>query len=249
MLPTRTLAIALLLAAAPIATPVLAQGSAAVTDADVDRAKHSQPAISDKDIERAQQRYRMPSDEELARVPVPGAPNLDVLPVPKNGHPIDLEALARSYQNNAEQMVAAQGLSTRPALLIFVSFSLPEATLGRLADQAARSGATLVLRGLIDGSLRATVARTQKLIGKRQVAMQIDPQAFDRFGVVQVPTFVIVRGGAQGKPCAGQLCAPQEAFVSTMGDVSLDYALTHIQRSSPRFAKDARDLRQKLRGV
>ena len=73
------------------------------------------------------------------------------------------------------------------SLLVFVSFAMPEATITRLLDQASRARATLVLRGFVNGSLRDTVERMQRLIGNRQVAVQIDPQAFDRFSIVRTP--------------------------------------------------------------
>jgi conjugal transfer pilus assembly protein TrbC len=123
--------------------------------------------------------------------------------------------------------------------LVFISFAMPDATLTRLVDQAARAQASLVLRGLAEGSLVRTVARVQQLIGSRKVAVQIDPQAFDRYAVTQTPTFVLVRDGTLPQPCATGLCVPGDRFARTAGDVSLDYALTHIQRSAPGFSKDA----------
>jgi conjugal transfer pilus assembly protein TrbC len=136
-------------------------------------------------------------------------------------------------------MDAAQGLVSGPALMIFVSLSMPEATLQRLVDQAARAKASILIRGLVNGSLRDTVARVQGLIGQRQVAVQIDPQAFDRFAITRVPSFVLIRDGARPASCASGTCAPPEGFVRTAGDVSLDYALEHVQRAAPKFAKDA----------
>ncbi len=190
----------------------------------------------------------MPSDLELSRVPIPSAPNLDALPQPKTSRPIDLEALAKGYEANADRIAAAQGLRSGPALLVFVSFAMPQPTLERLVDQAAKTQAALVIRGLANGSLRDTVTRIQRLIGTRQVAFQIDPQAFDRFAVTHTPTFVLVRDGAQSTPCSAGQCYASDAFVSTSGDVSLDYALEFIARQAPRFAKDAQSFLKKIRG-
>jgi conjugal transfer pilus assembly protein TrbC len=64
-----------------------------------------------------------------------------------------------------------------------------------------------VLRGLHRGSMRETVTRMHELIGSQRVAVQIDPTAFDRYGVVQVPTFVLARGGRPEAGCvADGLC-------------------------------------------
>jgi conjugal transfer pilus assembly protein TrbC len=209
-----------------------------VTEADIERAKRAQPNVTEADIQRARERHRTPTDAELRQAPAPAAPRIDALPRPASRAPIDLEALARGFGNGA----GPQALNARPgpALLVFVSFAMPEAALSRLVDQAARTRALLVLRGLVDGSLVRTVTRVQQLIGSRQVAVQIDPQAFDRYAVTQTPSFVLVRDGAPAAaPCASGLCVPGDGYVMAAGDVSLDYALAFFQRSAPAFSKDA----------
>lgn len=234
--PARLITVALLL----WTQTVLGQSSATVTDADIEHAKRTQPAITEQDIERAQKKYRMPSESELRSVPVPATPNVDALPQPKSTKPPDLEAIAKGFAASAEEITQAQGLATGPGLLVFVSFSMPQPTLERLVDQAARAKASLVLRGFVKGSLRETVFRVQELIGNRKVAFQIDPQAFDRFAISNTPSFVLVRDGAQATPCASGQCFAADAFVTTAGDVSLDYALEFMARAAPSFAKDAR---------
>lgn len=219
---------------------------AAVTDADIERAKRSQPAITDQDIERARQRNRMPSDAELNRVPVPSTPRIEALPQPATRAPVDLGALARGFDAQAGQ--AALQAPSGPGLLVFISFAMPEATLARLVDQASRARASLVLRGLVDGSLTKTVTRVQGLIGSRQVSVQIDPQAFDRFAVTQTPTFVLVRDGAQPQSCAAGMCFATDAYAKAAGDVSLDYALAFLQRSAPKLARDADTFAKRLKG-
>lgn len=243
-----TLLAAVLMAAASCLHTAMAQGHAVVTDADIARAARSQPVITEQDMERAQQKHRMPTEDELRGIPVPTMPNLDALPAPTAPRAVDLEALAKGYEANADPMAAAQGIQSGPGLLVFVSFSMPEPTLRRLVDQAAKAQAYLVIRGFVNGSLRETVAHVQELIGNRQVAFQIDPQAFDRFTVVKTPTFVLVRDGAQGQACSAGLCFPADAFVAASGDVSLDYALELIERRAPRFAQDARRYLKKIRG-
>nr|WP_259372723.1 type-F conjugative transfer system pilin assembly protein TrbC [Schlegelella koreensis] len=119
-----------------------------------------------------------------------------------------------------------------PKVLIFVSFAMPEATLQRLVDQAARAGATLVLRGLVNGSIRDTVTRMQALIGSRRVAVQIDPEAFDRHGITRTPTFVLVMDGAGAEACASRVCGSSQQFAKVAGDVTLDYAMQYLSRNS-----------------
>ena len=141
---------------APSAQPAQAP-KPIVSEADVARAAKSQPVITDQDIERAARKNRMPTDAELARVPVPAAPRLDALPQPLTQRRIDLGAIAKGYEAMGQPAPGATTINEAPALLVFVSFSMPDATLARLVDQAARARATLVLRGLVDGSLQKTV--------------------------------------------------------------------------------------------
>ena len=205
------------------------------------------PSVTDADIERARQSHRMPTDAVLTRIPVPAAPRIDALPQPATKAPIDLEALAKGFNNDAAQPAFAA--KAGPTLLVFISFAMPEATIGRLLDQAERAGATLVLRGLVNGSLRDTVERMQRLIGERRVAVQIDPQAFDRFSIVRTPSFVLVRGGASAQPCSSGTCLTGDQFVMAAGDVSLEYALSFFERSVPAMARDASSFLRRMKGA
>jgi conjugal transfer pilus assembly protein TrbC len=189
----------------------------------------------------------MPSEAELKAAPVPSTLAIDALPRPKTRTPIDLEALARGYASQVDAIQAAEGLAQGPGLMVFVSLSMPKPTLKRLIDQAARARASIVLRGLAGGSLRDTVSQVQPLIGTRQVAVQIDPLMFDRFSIVRVPSFVLVRNGARPASCATGACAPPEAFLRAAGDVSLDYALEHMVRAAPAFKGDAASFLQRLK--
>jgi conjugal transfer pilus assembly protein TrbC len=164
-------------------------------------------------------------------------PRVDALPVPATQTPVDLEALARGFAT-ATGAPALPG-ADEPRLIVFISLSMPEATLTRLVDQAARARAQLLLRGLSEGSLPRTAARIQQLIGTRPVAVQIDPRAFDRYAIQRVPSFVLTRGGEPNTACSGEQCARSDDHVIATGDVSLDYALAHFQRLAPAFAKDA----------
>ena len=239
---------ALLLSRAVSIGTAWAQSAPVITEADLERVRREQPNITDQDLARARQKYRMPTDAELSAAPVPTQPNIDALPQPKTHTPIDLEALAKGYSAQSDAMAQAQGLTTGPGLFVFVSLSMPQATLQRLIDQATRAQASVFIRGFTGGSLRTTIAQVQGLIGQRQIAIQIDPQAFDRFSIERVPSFVLVRDGTRPVSCASGTCAPPEGFLRTTGDVSLDYALEHMQRRAPQFAKDATRFLRRIKG-
>lgn len=202
------------------------------------------PVITDSDITRARERHRMPTEAQLSRVPGTSTPRIDALPQPATTPRVDIEAIARGF--SAESGPAAFAIG--PALFVFVSFAMPEPSLSRLVDQAARAGATLVLRGFVDGSLRETVARMQSLIGSRRVAAQIDPEAFDRYAIGRTPSFVLLRSGASSRPCGSTTCVAPDGFVLAAGDVSLDYALEQFQRSAPGMSNEAVVFLRRMRG-
>ncbi|MDO9002622.1 MAG: type-F conjugative transfer system pilin assembly protein TrbC [Aquabacterium sp.] len=226
-----------------------AQTTPVITEEDMARVRREQPNITDKDIKRAQKAHSMPGAAELKRVPGTAGPRIDALPKPQTDAPVDLEALSKAY---ALQMKITQPtrlvLGDGPILMVFISLSMPEATLKRLVNQAARAKASLLIRGLLNGSLRDTVARTQALLADQSVAFQIDPQAFERYAITQVPSFVLVRDGASSTPCQNGSCSPPNDYVRLAGDVSLDYALSHIQHRTPRFSKDVAAFIQRLKG-
>jgi conjugal transfer pilus assembly protein TrbC len=245
----RTVLITTICALAAARTPcVHAQATPAISDADLEQARRSQPVITDDDIRRVQQRHPMPGERELAPASVPSAPRVDALPAPASVPPVDLEALAKGYAAEADSTAAAQGKLSGPALLVFVSFSMPHPTLQRLVAQAASARATLVLRGMVNGSLRDTVAHVHALTGEREVAFQIDPQAFARFSVRSTPTFVLMRAGTPALPCGAGPCVSSDVFATVSGDVSLDYALRFIARGAPAFARDVRSYLKRLGG-
>ena len=172
---------------------------------------------------------------------------------------IDIAAMAKQGAELTTPAPAATGAS---ALRIFITLDMPRGSLQRLVDQAARSGATLVLRGLKAQSMRQTLAAVGELIETRRVSWVIDPDAFTRFQVSTAPTFVLSladepapgtsgTGSVPDLPrCAGASCAATTAqanFLSVSGDVSLDYALDAMLRASPEAAPRATTILQRLR--
>lgn len=216
------------------------------------------PEITEADIARAVQRHRLPPSLLTDQPPTASTLRIDGLPQPMQpAGPLDLAALARGF-DAAVARTPGQGLDSGPRLLVFVSFSMPDRTWQRLLQQAERAQATLILRGLVDGSLRQTVLRMQQLIGQRKVAVQIDPQAFDHHAVTVVPTIVLLRAdGADTAPCTTGYCVRAQHGGSTQsntshwkaaGDVSLDYALRQLVAAAPSAAADARVFLQRLLG-
>lgn len=92
------------------------------------------------------------------------------------------------------------GESSAPGrILIFASFSIPDATLKGLLLQATEQNVVLVLRGVPKGStVPGTVARLKRILpGDAIPHVMLDPTLFRRFAVERVPTFALERGPGQ----------------------------------------------------
>jgi len=214
-----------LLAGAALAAPALAQPMPAQTE--FDAALGAARARSGEIFQRLDD--RVPALRSGRALPsVPEAP----------GRAPDPAVIAERYRTSA-----ATPPHTGPALLVFVSFSMPPASLLRLAEQASRANAVLVFRGLAGASLRQMAERLQPL-AKTGATLQIDPEAFTRFGVEIVPTFVLAE---RASGCGETACEGLARRVA--GDVSLDHALERLARAEDTLAHAAEARLRQLRGA
>lgn len=196
------------------------------------------------DVERALKAQPFPGPDRLGAQPAPAPPSVKVPSAPV---PTDIEALARAGARLGSS--AAAGNAPAP-LRIFITLEMPRASLQLLTDQAARSGAVLVLRGLKANSMRETLAAVSGLIGERQVAWVIDPEAFARYRIERAPTFLLsLDEEAKPEPSCGSDCRMPAAFVSVSGDVSLDHALETLARQRPDAGPRVAPLLKRLRGL
>lgn len=76
-------------------------------------------------------------------------------------------------------------------ILVFVSFSMPEASLKSLMQEAPKHHAVLVMRGLYQDSFIKTASKLQEL----GIAVDIHPELFETHQVTSVPTFVRLEDG------------------------------------------------------
>ena len=164
------------------------------------------PSIIDRALKRA---------GETARQTVPGSSGSSPGPLPAERH------AART----------ADGLSgggNTPEILLFTSLSVPAASWRQWAGDAARIGAPLVMRGVAEGGLRATVKRIGSRLGGHDAGVAIDSRLFRLFGIERVPAVVVVPGGVP--PCASRGCAddPAPAHDRVTGNIGLAAALETI---------------------
>ena len=112
----------------------------------------------------------------------------------------------------------------KEGLRIFVSFSMPEALLVSLDQQARKIGAKMVIRGLKNNSFKETFAYI-KSMNEKGLVIDIDPKAFEEFEVTQVPSFVL---------------NDANSFDKLTGNVSMAYALKEFAEKGdlPEKAKE-----------
>lgn len=172
---------------------------------------------------------------------------------------VDLEKLSAEAQRIQQEFAnsiegqagpaAADATHPKARLLVFVSLSMPEASLRRVVADAERAGAMVVMNGMHQNSMRATKTSVQSLTGERPVGWQIDPVSRRRFGVTVAPTTVLAANPVRRADCDDQregVCI-DEPYWGFEGDVSLDYALERIIAAAPEAGEAAAPYLARLR--
>jgi conjugal transfer pilus assembly protein TrbC len=88
--------------------------------------------------------------------------------------------------------------------LVFVSFSMPKASLKELSDQCQKYGATLVIRGVHEGSFTKTKDKIFE-ISETGLNIDINPELFKRYNIHKVPTFVLIKNGKEISRLSGNV--------------------------------------------
>ena len=191
-----------------------------------------QKARSQELLRRAEDTFR--ADPER---PVQSAPRVEI---PTTG--ADPLAIAERYRKTRD---ALRDGDNGPDLLVFVSFSMPEASLKRLATDAAKANGVLVFRGPKDGSLKQTLQAFEPL-AKLGASAILHPEAFTWNWIDSVPVFVL--GTAAGGGCDDAADSCRETL-RIAGDASLEYILERMARASHPLAEEAERRLTRLRGA
>ena len=133
-------------------------------------------------------------------------------------------------------------------ILLFTSLSVPAASWRQWARDAARTGTPLVLRGVGQGGLRATVKAVGDRLGGHDAGVAIDPRLFRLFGVTRVPAVVVAPGGVP--TCRSRGCSddPAPAHDRVAGNIGLAAALEAIAAEGDVGRETARRYLGLLRG-
>lgn len=109
-------------------------------------------------------------------------------------------------------------------LFIFISSSMPENSIKNYIKSAKKTGARLVLNGLIENDLPKTL-KTVASWGTEEISPDdviIDPVAYERFSVHNIPTIILAQAEY---PCPGTTECSTSFVDKISGDITLDFAL------------------------
>lgn len=189
----------------------------------------TQALPSEDVLQKAQEAAQRASSRAIDKATTQRAtsPGMPIFETPASSG-VDPEEVMRQYlaikKGGGETKSGAE-----EGFIVFISLSMPPASLDRLIDQSIAMKFTLVLRGMSGQSLTDTIKTVQALVGQREADIQIDPRLFTRFGINRVPAVALV------SPDTGKSGV-------VYGDVSVDYALEHMVNAMPGVAKYAKKL-------
>lgn len=132
---------------------------------------------------------------------------------------------------------------------VAVSFSMPPEDLRRIGREAHKAGATVVIRGLVRGSFKETLAAAKRVFDENSIGgVAIDPNVFRAFNIQQVPVFISAKGPVE--PCGNGLncvsVAPAHDRLS--GNITLNEALRLLAERGDQAPSAAAAARQRLEG-
>ena len=157
--------------------------------------------------------------------------------------PEDVQNLVQEAQTAVEKLPSQE--EEQVAVAIAVSLSMPKASLLRLAEDARDAGLPLSFRGVGTEIINRPDEKPQTILeryGKGLIArhmrdfeflretgttVQIDPVLFNRHAISDVPRVLVV-------PLCRTACEKASLLFEARGDVTLRYALEHIQNEITR---------------
>lgn len=144
------------------------------------------------------------------------------------------EQLVKTSPRAIEEVMANMEAFKKPVpakngddLIVFVSLSMPVEVLQELGRQAKEAGGILLLRGLKDNSMAKTMQAVSAINKPVGVEWEINPALFKTFKVETVPTIALADASKVTPSEEG--CAPDAAFDSVSGEVSVEQALKIIK--------------------
>ena len=145
---------------------------------------------------------------------------------PQDNAGIDVAELVRSYAAAVQRSKVSD-----PQAGVLVSFGMPTASLRILAQDAARAGVPLLLRGLVANNPAQTWHHILAVDPAARAQWLVDPRPFRELAAQAVPVFLVWSEGERRV---------------VRGDVTLAYALARLAHTSDELGKKANALLRRL---
>lgn len=133
------------------------------------------------------------------------------------------QQFAMSQKNPLEE-IAKDHQSVSDAI-IFVSFSMPKQSLEQWLAVSRQLHIPLVLRGMIDNSIKKTEQAIIPLVKKVHGGFQINPVLFRSFNIQQVPAIVVINHHGCRTDAE---CGDKKQFDVIYGQTTMNYALSQL---------------------
>lgn len=184
---------------------------------------------TDQSNERAQNVINKVQPHE-ANIPdskiVPELPGQGMhIKVPESNDPF---AVAEMMKSKAQIKTFDPNSAKSAQIAVFVSMSMPAASLKRIALETSKIGGVMVIRGFVNDSMKQTV-EAMRPYANLGAEIQINPELFATYGVREVPTFVLAKntedkvGCDKEQACSGYLRAEGDAsLLSVLESMSND---------------------------
>ncbi len=187
--------------------------------------------------------------DERATVTVPdiqNLPNQEMNVISPNAK--DPMQVAEQVRQMGAPTIVNPNDASRADLVVFVSMSMPNASLKRIAFETARVGGVMVLRGFVNDSLKQTISATREF-ANLGAQLQVNPELFKSYNVQSVPTFVLSRNAQEKSSCESQQAC--KGNFQLEGDASLVAVLNQMSsnNSDKTLSKIASSKLAKLQGI
>jgi conjugal transfer pilus assembly protein TrbC len=156
---------------------------------------------------------------------------------------IDPEAIAKQYAQVQHQAPGKRD-EDKNEVMVFVSLSMPKASLERASRDTRKAGAALVMRGVTRGVGPGRWAQSMAAlepITKNGGEVSLHPDLFERYGIKRVPAVVVATEPTGG--CSEDSC---REYAVVYGDVTLSYSLDRLTDRTDAIGAIARQRLAKL---
>lgn len=130
------------------------------------------------------------------------SPVQNLTPPPVSGADRDFIEQMKTLRNP----VLSQAKKPVPEALYFVSFSVPTAGLKRMVAEADRFHIPATIRGMVGETMMQTTRAVRELVEEsNRGGVEINPPAFQTWGITSVPVLIVTCGNGQHDRISGNI--------------------------------------------